>query len=126
MDAHPNASIYRKATKLLAAGDIEEYLDYISDSILWWEIDSTEPVEGKTALRAHLQDLPDLSIKSEIHDILANDEHLVALIHAVGTTEDGEISLSYAEVIHFDGQLLAKRQVFPSNVRAAQAFFDID
>lgn len=126
MGEHPNASAYRRAVDLLVAGDIDGYLEHVSVSIAWWDPNVSEPIVGRSALRRHLRGNPARHVTNTIHDILANDEHLVALVHAVKETASGPADLSFAEVLHFEDGLITKRQVFPSNVRAAMSFYEIE
>ncbi|MDH3463319.1 MAG: hypothetical protein OEM32_06835, partial [Acidimicrobiia bacterium] len=99
---------------------------HLNTEILWWEVDLPEPIVGKTALAKHLAKPSPSTVTTHVHDVLANDEHLVALLHANAETPHGPVDLSVAEVIHFDDKgLMVKRQIFPSNVFTAVSFYGI-
>lgn len=83
----------------------------------------SEPLHGKGALVKHLNAGAKLVFRSDIHDVLANNEHLVALMHAVVETDEGDVDLSHAEVIHMEDGLIVKRQVFLPNLHTALSVF---
>ena len=123
MSDHANARSYLTARERLGEGDIVGFLVHLDTGIHWWEVDLPEPIVGKRALAEHLANSPS-EVTTQVHDVLANDEHLVALLHAKAETPQGPVDLSFAEVIHFDDQgLMVKRQVFPSNMFNAISFY---
>lgn len=119
MSTHQNAHTYREATRALAEGDMTQFMSFIDEDVAWWELGSPEPIEGKTAL-AQLLRLSHGSVEVNLHDVLANDEHLVALVHSVASLADGDVGFSYAEVLHFHESRIVKRQIFPADVALAQ------
>lgn len=123
---HPHANAYRRAKQALESGDADGFLDWLAPEVVWWDIGATEPLVGRAQVATHLGRPGSATIVEEIHDLLANDEHLVALIHA--RVEHGEeaFSLSWAEVHHFDDEgRVAKRQAFPSDPSAAARLADL-
>ena len=67
-----------------------------------------------------LDELAEFQINDDVHDVFANSEHLVALIHA----EAGPFSYSTAEVYHFaDNGLISKRQAFAHDTARIAEFF---
>ena len=81
MTDHPNAALVRQYLE----GEIEDYANAIDDDIEWWEIGRDEPIVGKAALMAHMEEQAGLyEIDGSVHDVVANDEHAIALINATG------------------------------------------
>lgn len=114
--SHANARSYEAAMRALAAGDVDSYMAFLAEDVQWWDLGSREPVIGKEAV-AQLLTSNGLAPDIEIHDVLANDEHLVALIHFRATRDMEEFDVSHAEVLHFNhGRQVTKRQIFPSNI----------
>jgi ketosteroid isomerase-like protein len=122
---HRNAANYRKLSKATEAGDFEAYADAIADDIEWWEIGSDQPVRGKQALLERMQGMMggDTSIKIDLHDVIANDEHMVALVTA--TVERGGSTLSYrtAEIYHVRDGKITHRWAFSDDTAEIIDFF---
>ncbi len=89
MADHPMAAKYREGTKAMEEGRFQEAADMMSDDIVWWQIGSAEPLRGKQALMESMGNIADYDIKVDLHDVVANDEHIVALVTATAT-KDGK------------------------------------
>ncbi len=84
-----------------------------------------KPTIGRSALETRLAADGGIRIENSLHDLFANDEHLVALVHATAQTDDEHLDISYAEVLHFnDAGQIAKRQAFPADIWAALKIID--
>jgi ketosteroid isomerase-like protein len=125
MQDHPNAANYRKLSKATEAGDFSAYGDFIADDVEWWEIGSAVPVRGKAALMERMQGMMggDMSIKVDLHEVIANDEHMVALVNA--TAERGGKTFSYrtAEIYHVKDGKVTHRWAFSDDTAAIIDFF---
>ena len=100
----------------MSTGDLRPLIDMLADDVRWWPIGEVEPIVGKAALVARVDDLAELRAASDLHDLFANDEHMVALIHAVYHQGTDSFNYSSAEVYHLDGNgLINKRQAFASD-----------
>lgn len=110
----------------LASGDLDRYLDLLADDIEWWELGSREPVVGRAAVATLMAESDHVDVGGELHDVLANDEHLVALVHAHVATPTEELDASYAEVLHFneDGRV-TKRQIVPAGTWSGLSLLDL-
>jgi hypothetical protein len=116
---------YLDAWKALASGDLAGFLAFVADDVQWWELGSVEPIRGRRELEEHLGRGSEVRLRADLHDVLANDEHLVALVHAIAPFPSGDIDISYAEVLHFDDDgLMTKRQMFPADIWAAMKLLD--
>ena len=125
MQDHPNAAKYREMSKATEEGNFEAYGDAISDDVEWWEIGSDQPVRGKAALMGRMQEMmgSDTSIKVDLHDVVSNDEHMVALVTA--TVDKGGKTMTYktAEIYHVKDGKITHRWAFSDDTAAIIDFF---
>ena len=125
MGDHPNASALRaQAQKLERGGDMSESMDMLADDVVWHEIGRDEPIRGKQALIERYQSMPsEGSIKVETHDIVANDEHAVALVTATATMGDRELVYRTAEIYHMKDGKITERWAFSDDTDRINRFF---
>lgn len=124
MQDHPNAALYRKVNQAVESGDFSSYADNIADDVEWWEIGSDQPIRGKGALMERMQGMMGQgSIDLDLHDVIANDEHMVALVNA--TVERNGRTLSYrtAEIYHVRDGKITHRWAFSDDTAAINEFF---
>ena len=102
MSDHPHAATYRDVLERFNAGNPDAFADLISYDIEWWAIGATEPIRGKAALvETMTAEMGDWNITAELHDVVSNDEHLIALVNAVAEHEDGSrLEYRTAEIHH--------------------------
>jgi uncharacterized protein len=95
MTDHPNLERARAGYEAFAAGDLAAVSDLLSDNIVWHSGGSnvlTGDYKGKEAVLGFfglLMQESGGSFRNEIHDMLANDEHGVALV-TMSATRDGK------------------------------------
>jgi limonene-1,2-epoxide hydrolase len=115
---------YREAMERLAAGEGELLADLITDDIVYHQIG--EPaIRGKDALMASMQGYEGTAEWSiDIHDVLANEEHMVALVEATVTAGDESITYRTAEIMHVDEDgKVTERWAFSDDTQAIIDFF---
>jgi hypothetical protein len=121
---HPNAALVRKALEAFNAGDPEEYGAILADDIVWHQI-GDRTLHGKEELAAGMPS-PDSgeSITTEVHDVIANDEHVIALVEAHATRADGR-TLDYrtAEIAHVRDGKVTERWAFSDDTQRIKDFF---
>ena len=87
---------------------------------------ATEPVRGKQALMEVMQaGMGNWNITAALHDVVSNNEHLIALVEATATHEDGT-TLEYrtAEIHHIDADgRITHRWAFSDDTKAITDFF---
>jgi ketosteroid isomerase-like protein len=79
MDEHPNAAVIRNLNDAMSARDMEKGARYIADDVVWHEIGSSEPIRGKAELASRSGDFGDADVSYDVHDIVANDDHVIVL-----------------------------------------------
>ena len=124
MSDHPHAAQYREMSAAMNAGDMSGLSEAIADDVVWWEIGASEPVRGKQALMDRMQALGDFNISAQLHDVVANDDHLIALVSVEATKGDATLHYRTAEIHHVnaDGQV-TERWAFSDDTQAIIDFF---
>lgn len=125
MADHPNAAIIRAASEALEqSGDVTSQIDLLSDDVVWHEIGSDEPIRGKQALAERFSGMPEgASIKVDTHDVVANDEHAIALVTATATMGDQELVYRTAEIYHMKDGKITERWAFSDDTDRINKFF---
>jgi ketosteroid isomerase-like protein len=125
MSEHPNAAALRRMNDTVAAGNWDAMSDMLADDVVWHEIGNPEPVRGKEALKARWAAMGDAggTISIDLHDVVANDDHGVALVTA--TVSGGGQSFTYrtAEIYHLRDGKITERWAFSDDTAAINAFF---
>ena len=120
---HPNAELYRRVTAAFQSGDIDAVEGALAPDLRWHEAGNHE-VMGREAVLQHMSgDVKRIDGNIAVHDVLANDEHVVALINVALRKPDGsEIAYPAIEVAHVGDGLIIERWSFmdscPSDVNA--------
>ena len=125
MADHPNAAKIRAvAEEVERTGDMSVAFNGIDDDIVWHEIGSDEPIRGKQAVIERFSGMPEgATIKTETHDILANDEHAIQLVTATATMGDQELVYRTAEIYHMRDGKVTERWAFSDDTERINRFF---
>lgn len=124
MAEHPNVTLVRRAIDALNSGDLATLLDTaVADDVVWHEIGGSEPIRGKEALRERMAGDPGFEIQGTAHDVVGNDEHVVALVNATATRGGRTLEYRTAEIFHIRDGRLTERWSFSDDTAAIEAFF---
>ena len=124
MDEHPYATMYRKGVEAMNAGDYQSQLDMIADDVEWWQIGSAEPIRGKEAFLADMQGAEqDYTVHIDLHDVVANDDHLIALVDATAERNGRTLHYRTAEIMHIRDGKLTHRWAFSDDTQRIIDFF---
>ena len=125
MADHPNATKLRAASDALEqSGDMTSQMDMIDDDVVWHEIGSDQPLRGKQALIERFRGMPEgASITIETHDVLANDDHAIALVTATARMGDQELVYRTAEIHHMKDGKITERWAFSDDTDRINKFF---
>ena len=122
MPEHPNAVVLREVGDAMERADMQALDRLIADDIVWHAIGQAEPTVGKEALRTALGGA-DYEIKYTIHDILASDDHAIALGEATATRGGKTLTYRTAEVNHIRDGKITERWALSDDTAAIVAFF---
>jgi ketosteroid isomerase-like protein len=110
---HPNAELYRRVTAAFQSGDIETVRSALAPGLRWHEAGNPEVMGCEAVLQQMRGAVKRIDGNIAVHDVLANDEHVVALINVALRKPDGtEISYPAIEVAHMSDGLITDRWSF--------------
>jgi ketosteroid isomerase-like protein len=124
MPEHPNATLARTVLQGVSRGDLTALMESLADDVVWHEIGSDQPIRGKQALMERFAGMSQGgAVTIDVHDVVANDEHTIALVTA--TAQMGDRSLTYrtAEVTHVRGGKVTERWAFSDDTDRISRFF---
>jgi ketosteroid isomerase-like protein len=123
MPEHANAVIARNMLDAFNRGDMQVIEGFLADDVVWHEIGRAEPRRGKAALREEAPGAVDYEITATIHDVVANDDHTIALVDATATRGGKTLRYRTAEIFHFRDGKITERWAFSDDTAAITAFF---
>ena len=130
MAEHPNVALVRRAMQAMneidtskAAEEMAVVEAFMADDIVWHEIGRAEPRRGKAELRAEMGSMDDTTIKYELHDVVANDDHAIALGTATATRKGKTLVYRTAEIFHIRDGKATERWAFSDDTAEIVAFF---
>ena len=121
---HPNAALIRSALESFNSGAPEEYAQILADDVVWHQI-GDRTLHGKEELVASMPSADSgESITTTVHDVVANDEHAIALVEAHATRTGGR-TLDYrtAEIVHIRDGKVTERWAFSDDTQRIADFF---
>ncbi|MDP2948688.1 MAG: nuclear transport factor 2 family protein [Chloroflexota bacterium] len=113
MPEHPNLSLIKKVYESFATGDYPSKLKELFREDVVWHLPGNGPLSaehrGREAVFAAMRQFEQLSrgsIRIEVHDILANEEHAVALLRATATRQGKQYDSREVDIYHIrDGKV---------------------
>ena len=120
MAEHPNQTLMRRLYELFSQGDVEGFLGLLADDVIW-HVPGRCPIageyKGREAVVGYLTAIDELSGGtyqiSEVHDIVANDDHVVGLHHSVATRPGKTYDFNETVVLHIrDGSVTEVWEVY--------------
>jgi ketosteroid isomerase-like protein len=122
MAEHPNAELARQLNDAFSRGDMQALEALIADDVIWHEIGRAEPRRGKAELQAAAPS-GDYEVTGKLHDVVANDDHAIALVEATAVRGGKTLTYRTAEIYHIKGGKIAERWAFSDDTAAITAFF---
>lgn len=128
---HPNVALVRRAMQAMTETDMSKAEaemavvdDFMADDIVWHEIGRAEPRRGKDELRASMMEsMGSVSIAYDLHDVIANDDHVIALGTATATRDGASFTYRTAEIFHIRDGKATERWAFSDDTAAILSFF---
>jgi len=113
MSEHPNVELLRNGYNAYSTGDMAVLTELFADDIVW-HITGRSPLSGDYKGRdqvfgffGKLMELSDGTAKIEVHDLLANDEHGVAIVTGTATRGGNSFEGQDVHVFHIrDGKVV--------------------
>lgn len=110
MDEHPNARVFRDAYLAMEKQDLETLRDVLAPDIVWHMVGDEAPIVGSDAvIEALAKDMGEVEFSGDVHDVLANDEHVVALITVHLRRGDRQATYRATDIGHVRDGRLAER-----------------
>jgi uncharacterized protein len=110
--AHSNEDLARRGYEAFSRGDIQRVSEVFADEIVW-HVGGRGPLAGDyrgkdevLGFLAKTMEMTGGTFRVEIHDILANDEHVAALVVARAERDGKTLEDRQAHVLHVkDGKV---------------------
>jgi len=123
MGDHPNAAVYREAHAAFASGDLEAFGDMLAHDVVWNTIGG-DTMHGPEAVANSMSGLAGLEFDISLHDVVANDDHVVGLVEVHVTAGDKDIRYRTAEIHHVNAEgKVTERWSFSDDTHAITDFF---
>jgi ketosteroid isomerase-like protein len=127
--AHPNEELVRKGFDAFAKGDLETVQSTFADDIVWHVPGSSQlsgDYKGQGEVLGWLGKNAELSggtLKTEVHDILANDEHAVALFTITAQREGKSLHDNAVQIAHVSGGKVTESWIHPGDQQTVDDFW---
>lgn len=114
MAEHPNVDVLRRGYAAFDAGDVDGFMAVLADDIVW-TIPGRNKLsgvyKGKGEVGTFLGKVMELTggdTKIELHDVLASDDHGVAVVRISSTVGGKSFAQNYVHLSHItDGKMTA-------------------
>jgi ketosteroid isomerase-like protein len=123
MDEHPNVTAARAMFEAFDTQDVESIRANMAEDVVWHMIGG-ETVVGLQALAEMMAaGEGNFRIETEVHDMVGNDEHVIALVNATAIAGDQTFSYRTAEIAHVKDGKVTERWAFSDDTEAINRFF---
>ena len=129
MPEHPNTALLRKGYEAFAKGDMAILTELFSENVVW-HTPGSNPLSGEHrgrdavfAMFARIAELSGGTLRIEVHDVLANDEHAVALVRMMASRQGRQLNLLEAAVYHISNGKATEAWSLPYDQRVSDEFW---
>jgi ketosteroid isomerase-like protein len=127
--AHQNEELLRKGFEAFSTGDLDTVQGTFADDIVW-HVPGTSQLSGDYKGQGEVMgwlgknlELSGGSLKTEVHDILANDEHGVALFTVTAQREGKSLRDNACQVVHLSGGKVTESWIHPGDQATVDEFW---
>jgi uncharacterized protein len=127
--AHQNEDLLRKGFDAFGKGDLDALRGLFADDIVW-HVGGNSQLSGDYKGQGEVMgwlgknaELSGGSLRVEPHDILANDEHGVALITVSAQREGKSLNDNAVQVVHISGGRITESWLHPGDQQAVDEFW---
>ena len=127
--AHPNEDLVRKGYAAFQSGDMATLNELLGEEVVWHAPGHNQlsgDFRGRDAVLATFQKTFELSggsFKLEIHDVLANDAHVVVLVTATAEREGKTLKDNSVQVFEISNGTVAEQWLYPGDLYATDEFW---
>jgi len=127
--AHPNEDLLRKGFDAFGRGDMDALRELFADDVVWHFPGKGQlagDYRGKEEVLGFLGKSFELSggtLRLEIHDVLANDEHGTVLTHVTGQREGKSLDDNSVQVFHISDGKVTESWIHPGDLYAGDDFW---
>ena len=126
--AHENVDLARKGFEAFGAGDMATLDTIFADDAVWHSSGTgivSGDFVGKQAVFGSFAVIPQEtdSFSQDIHAVMADDDHTVALVNATATRRGATIEIAQVFVFHIDDGKVKEAWVTPFDQAAADEFW---
>lgn len=130
MADHPNVDLIRRGYKAFGEGDMATLTELMAEDAIWHlggKNALTGDYEGRDnvfGLFAKLGEMTEGTMSIELHEVLANDDHGVALAKvSAGGSSGKTLSVNAADSMHIKNGQITEYWTFPSDEAAWNDYF---
>ena len=126
---HPNEDLVRRGLAAFGTGDIATLQELFADDIVWHFPGNSQvsgDFKGKAEVLGWLAKNAELSggtLRVEAHDVLANDEHAVALIRVTAQRAGKSLDDPSVQMFHIKDGKATEVWVHPNDQKASDDFW---
>ena len=127
--AHPNEELVRKGYAAFGTGDMDTLGQLFAEDVVWntpgkSQISGTRKGQQEVfELFGRIAELSGGTFSLDIHDLLANDEHAVALVTAKGSRDGKSIEDHQVHVFHISDGKVTEFWGHPTDQYAVDEFW---
>jgi len=127
--AHPNEELIRGGFDAFGKGDLDTVGELFADDIVWHFPGASQisgDFSGKDAVLQWLGrsfELTGGTLKLELHDVLANDEHAAALTRVTAQREGKSLDDPSIQLFHVKDGKATESWIYPSDQRVSDDFW---
>ena len=127
--AHPNEERLREGFAAFQRGDLETVKGFFTDDIVW-HVPGRSPLAGDykgteevLGFFAKTMELTGGTFSIDVHDVLANDDHGVALVTTKGQREGRNLENRGVQVFHLRDGKVAESWLHPEDAYTTDEFW---
>lgn len=129
MAEHPNVALLRKGYDAFGKGDMATLTELFAEDVVW-HMPGRNPVsgvhKGREAVFAAFAKFAEISggtLRIDVHDIVANDGHTVAVNRATASRPGKELALLGVDVFHVSNGKITELWSFSEDQRLDDEFW---
>jgi ketosteroid isomerase-like protein len=125
-DEHPNAAAYRRTVDAFRGGDFDVIRSLVAEDVVWHVPGRhvmAGDIRGPDGLVAWLGRLGEFGFTIREHDVLGNDDHVVALSYMGARRPGVDIETRVTSVFHYRDGRQVERWMYPEDMAAWDAIF---